>query len=122
MTQPTLKPRGILAGMALALLWLVPIAAARAGSITADSINSREAARQAAIQQMPRGATVLRSHCQGIQVGAFGPLRYRCTVWFSPASAPAPAPEQIPAAEPPAADSPGAPAAEVTVPGTTSAP
>lgn len=84
-----------LATTALALLPLLALPA-RAGSVTADSINDHSAALQQALSQVPRGATVSRSQCQSMQVGGFGLPRWRCTVWFSdppaqPAS-PAPAP------------------------------
>ena len=50
-----------------------------------------DAARQAAMEQIPRGATVQRTECQPIQIG-FGLPRWRCTVWYTdtpPASVPA---------------------------------
>lgn len=78
------------------VLALVPLLAlpARAGSVTADSINDHSAALQAALQQVPRNATATRSACQSIQVG-YGLPRWRCTVWFSDTPAPAaPAPAQ----------------------------
>lgn len=76
----------------LALLPLLALPA-MAGSVTADSINDHSAALQAALQRVPRGASVSRSQCQSMQVGGFGLPRWRCTVWFSeaPASSPAPA-------------------------------
>lgn len=79
------------------VLALLPMLAlpARAGSVTADSINDHSAALQAALSQMPRDATATRSQCQSIQVGGFGLPRWRCTVWFNDAPAPAtPAPGQ----------------------------
>lgn len=95
------------AALGCGLLLLPP---ALAGSVTADSINDREAARQAAMEQMPRGATLIRSRCQEIQVGEFGLPRYRCTVWYSdpPAEAPPGAAGNTPVA--PAAPLPPAPA------------
>lgn len=100
------------------LPWLVclllPLFAgsARAGSITADSIESQSGALQAAMQQLPRGATVTRNQCQEIQVGSFNMPRYRCTIWF--VTAPTPAPSQsatppgstLPGSAPPAAPAP----------------
>ncbi len=83
-------------------LLLLPLLAlpVRAGSITADSINDRSAARQAAMSQIPRGATITRTRCEDIQVGGFGLPRYRCTVWYN-VQPPAPAPD--------GSESPGAP-------------
>jgi hypothetical protein len=81
----------VLSVLALSPLLVLPV---RAGSVTADSINDHSAALQAALQQMPRGATATRSQCQSISVG-FGLPRWRCTVWFSDAPAPpAPLPGQ----------------------------
>jgi hypothetical protein len=84
------------------LLALVPLVAlpAVAGSVTADSINDHSAALQQALQQVPRGATATRSQCQSIQVGGFGLPRWRCTVWFSDAPAPAPGQPTAPAPAP----------------------
>ena len=86
------------------LLALVPLLAlpAVAGSVTADSINDHSAALQQALQQVPRGATATRSQCQSIQVGGFGLPRWRCTVWFSEAPAPAAPASGQPAAPAPA--------------------
>ncbi len=85
---------------ALALLPLL-VLPARAGSVTADSINDHSAALQEALQMVPRGATVSRSQCQSMQVGGFGLPRWRCTVWFSDApAAKAPAPAQPGSAAP----------------------
>jgi hypothetical protein len=75
--------------MALALATAMPV---RAGSVTADSIIDREGARQAAMEQVPRGATVTGSRCQEIGVGGMDNPRYRCTIDYQPAgAAPAPA-------------------------------
>ena len=85
------------------VLALVPLLAlpARAGSVTADSINDHSAALQEALQRVPRGATATRSQCQSIQVGGFGLPRWRCTVWYSDApAATAPAPAQPGSAAP----------------------
>ncbi len=79
--------RRLVPGLALLPLLALP---AQAGSVTADSINDHSAALQAALQRVPRGATATRSQCQSIQVGGFGLPRWRCTVWFSDAPAPAP--------------------------------
>jgi len=72
--------------LALALLSLLALPA-RAGSVTADSINDRSAALQAAMQQLPRGTSAIRHACQSIQVGGFGLPRWRCTVWYEPSPA-----------------------------------
>jgi hypothetical protein len=89
-----------------------------AGSVTADSINDRSAARAAAIEQMPRGATVLRTECQSIQVGGFGLPRWRCTVWFAdpPAAAPAGDGRAEPPALPAGGGGGGGPAAPTSIP------
>lgn len=82
-----------------AVLSLLPLLAlpARAGSVTADSINDHSAALQAALAMVPRGASVSRSQCQSMQVGGFGLPRWRCTVWYSEAPAsPAPTSGQQP--------------------------
>lgn len=85
---------------ALVLLPLLTLPA-RAGSVTADSINDHSAALQQALQMVPRGATVSRSQCQSMQVGGFGLPRWRCTVWYSDApAATAPAPAQPGSAAP----------------------
>jgi hypothetical protein len=68
-----------------AALLLVAAMPVRAASITADSIIDRESARQAALEQVPRGATVTGSRCQEIGVGGMDNPRYRCTVEFRPA-------------------------------------
>ena len=83
------------------ILLLLPLLAlpADAGSITADSVNDRSAARQEAMSQIPRGATVTRTRCEDIQVGGFGLPRYRCTVWYTVAP-PAPAPDSSQPAAP----------------------
>lgn len=54
---------------------------ARAGSATAESIWDRNDARQRALQQKPRGATVTDTQCEEISVGN-GDSRYRCTVFY----------------------------------------
>lgn len=69
---------------ALLLATTLPV---QAGSVTADSIFDREAARQAALEQVPRGATVTGSRCQEIGVGGMDNSRYRCTVEYQPAQA-----------------------------------
>ena len=63
---------------------------AHAGSVTAESIFDREATRQQAKSQVPKGATVTRTVCEDLEVG-LGNTRYRCTVFYTttPAS-PAP--------------------------------
>ncbi len=81
---------GVLLASGLALL-AVP---ARAGSVTAESIFDRQATRQQARSQVPKGATVTRTVCEDLEVGLDN-TRYRCTVYYtmtpSPAATPAPA-------------------------------
>lgn len=64
--------------------------AAHAGSVTTESIFDRQATRQQAMSQVPKGATVTRTVCEDLEVG-LGNTRYRCTVFYTttPAS-PAP--------------------------------
>lgn len=87
MAIPRPLPPQLLALIALLLLSAPP---ALAGSVTADSIVDQETARQAALQQVPRGATVTGSRCQEIGVGGLDNPRYRCTVEYQPAGASAP--------------------------------
>jgi hypothetical protein len=77
--------------LAASLLLLLPLPPARAGSVTADSILDQEGARQAAMEQVPRGATVTGTRCQEIGVGGMDNPRYRCTVEYGPAGATPPA-------------------------------
>ncbi|MFZ0407939.1 MAG: hypothetical protein WAM11_07515 [Cyanobium sp.] len=85
---------------------------ALAGSITADSVMSKTGARQDAIEQVPRGATITKSKCLELEVG-MNNIRYRCTVWFTdpPVNPPAAAP--LPSATPAPGSSSGP-----TTPGT----
>ncbi len=90
---------GVLAG-ALAAVVALPAGPARAGSVTAESIFDRQATRQQARSQVPKGATVTRTVCEDLEVGLDN-TRYRCTVYYtmtpSPATTPAttaPAPGQ----------------------------
>lgn len=75
----------------LAVLLLLPLlsTSAQAGSATAESIWERNDARQRALQQIPKGATVTDTQCEEISVGN-GDSRYRCTVFYAdpPAQAP----------------------------------
>ena len=78
-------------GAALALS-LIP--AARAGSITAESIWDKKSAIQRAEAQMPANATVTGTRCTVVNVRT-GNYRYICTVEYSTtpssgSSAPAP--------------------------------
>lgn len=82
MAPPRPFPRRLLA---LTTLLLLSAAPALAGSVTADSILDQEGARQAAMEQVPRGATVTGSRCQEIGVGGIDNPRYRCTVEYRPA-------------------------------------
>jgi hypothetical protein len=78
---------GALLAGGLALL-AVP---ARAGSVTAESVFDRQATRQQARSQVPKGATITRTVCEDIEVGMDN-TRYRCTVFYTTAPAsPAPA-------------------------------
>ena len=78
---------GALLAVGLALL-AVP---ARAGSVTAESVFDRQATRQQAKSQVPKGATITRTVCEDIEVGMDN-TRYRCTVFYTTAPAsPAPA-------------------------------
>jgi hypothetical protein len=72
----------------LAALLLAAPMRVRAGSVTADSIIDQESARQAALEQVPRGATVTGSRCQEIGVGGMDNPRYRCTVDYQPVGTP----------------------------------
>ncbi len=64
---------------------------ARAGSVTAESIFDRQATRQQAKSQVPKGATITRTVCEDLEVGMDN-TRYRCTVFYTTAPAsPAPA-------------------------------
>jgi hypothetical protein len=77
-------PLGLASLLLLAALSGPP---AGAESVTADSILDQEGAKQAAMDQVPRGATVTGSRCQEIGVGGMDNPRYRCTVEYRPAEA-----------------------------------
>ena len=79
--------RGLLAA-ALLIPLLAPWAA-RAGSITDESIWDQNDATQRALQRLPRGATVTGTRCQEFGVGGMDNPRYRCTVNYTE-TAPAP--------------------------------
>jgi hypothetical protein len=66
----------------LLLTALLASQAARAGSVTAESVRDSNDARQRALELVPKGATVTRNRCQEFEVGGFN-SRYRCTVFFS---------------------------------------
>lgn len=83
-------PAADLALVSLLLLAVLRGGPAHAGSVTADSILDREGAKQAAMEQVPRGATITGSRCQEIGVGGLDNPRYRCTVEYQPAGASAP--------------------------------
>jgi hypothetical protein len=81
--------------------------AAWAESRTAESVWSQNDAQQRAVQQIPladRGG-ITNTECQQIEIGMGSLPRYRCTVFFTPAPATAPAP----AARPGATSSPAKP-------------
>ena len=84
-------------GLALAPLSLVlaglTLAAtpALAGSVTADSVMDKAGARQAAMSQVPRGATITNTKCLELEVGMDN-IRYRCTVWYADPPVVSPAP------------------------------
>lgn len=82
---PQRRPQRRLQLLALASVLLVGAPPALAASVTADSIVDQEGARQAALEQVPRGATVTGSRCQEINVGGIDNPRYRCTVDYLPA-------------------------------------
>jgi hypothetical protein len=67
----------------LVVLLLPPLCAAPAwaGNATAESVWDRNDARQRALQQVPRGATVTGTQCKDISVS--DDSRYRCTVFFA---------------------------------------
>jgi hypothetical protein len=75
---------GVVSLLLLAVLLGLP---AHAGSVTADSILDQEGAKQAAMEQVPRGATITGSRCQEIGVGGMDNPRYRCTIDYLPAAA-----------------------------------
>jgi hypothetical protein len=81
------SPPARLGLVTLLLLAVLPGSPALAGSVTADSILDREGARQAAMEQVPRGATITGSRCQEIGVGGMDNPRYRCTIDYLPAAA-----------------------------------
>ena len=89
---PRFRPSGPLLTVALLAGGLALLAGpARAGSVTAESVFDRQATRQQAKSQVPRGATITRTVCEDLEVGMDN-TRYRCTVFYTttPAS-PAPA-------------------------------
>ena len=89
---PRFRPSGPLLTVALLAGGLALLAGpARAGSVTAESVFDRQATRQQAKSQVPKGATITRTVCEDLEVGMDN-TRYRCTVFYTttPAS-PAPA-------------------------------
>jgi hypothetical protein len=81
--------------------------AAWAESRTAESVWSQDDAQQRAVQQIPLADRdgITNTECQQIEIGMGSLPRYRCTVFFTPAPATAPAP----AARPGATSSPAKP-------------
>ncbi|MCP9929499.1 hypothetical protein KBY82_01730 [Cyanobium sp. AMD-g] len=73
-----------LTGALLAGVLALLAGAARAGSVTAESIFDRQATRQQARSQVPKGATVTRTVCEDLEVGMDN-TRYRCTVFYTTA-------------------------------------
>ncbi len=84
--------RGVLlAGALLAGSLSVISGPVRAGSVTAESVFNRQATRQRAMSQVPKGAKVTRTVCEEVEVGMDN-TRYRCSVFYTTAPAtPAPA-------------------------------
>jgi len=72
--------RFLLLASPLALL-LLPLAA-RADSVTLESVFSQQAARQLALGKVPPGGVVSNVTCLDIDV--HGQDRYRCTVEYTP--------------------------------------
>ena len=101
LTGPLLT--GVLLAGGLALL----AGPARAGSVTAESVFDRQATRQDAKSQVPKGATVTRTVCEDLEVGLDN-TRYRCTVYYTmtPAPAATPTPSATPAPSAPATGQP----------------
>ncbi|MFZ4803767.1 MAG: hypothetical protein ACOYLI_03790 [Synechococcus lacustris] len=60
-------------------------AAARAGSVTAESIWSQQNAEERARSQIPAGSVIQNRSCETFEVR--NDLRYRCTLDFGPAPA-----------------------------------
>jgi hypothetical protein len=80
--------RGILPAAALmaGTLAMLP-GPAIAGSITTESVFNRQATRQQAMSQVPKGAKITRTVCEELEVG-LGNTRYRCTVYYTTPPAP----------------------------------
>jgi hypothetical protein len=74
----------LIALSALASLALLHLPPAQAGSATAGSILSKQAAIAIATSSMPAGNSVTGSRC-ATMVRALS-ARYSCTVWWSPAA------------------------------------
>ncbi|MEB3259935.1 MAG: hypothetical protein VKP63_04820 [Cyanobacteriota bacterium] len=95
-SERRLQPR--LLALALPALLGLPVVAlsaapARADSRTAESIWSQSDAQQRATSQIPLADRegITQTRCQEVGVGRMGSLpRYRCTVWFTPATPGAP--------------------------------
>jgi hypothetical protein len=87
-----------LAGLALIELSLAA-APALAGSVTADSVMDRSGARQEAMSQVPKNATITRTQCQDIEIGLDN-IRYRCTVFYSQSAPLRSTPEAAPVVPP----------------------
>ncbi len=79
--------RFLLLASPLLALSLLPLAA-RADSVTLESVFSQQEARQLAIGKVPAGGVVTKVTCLDIDV--HGQDRYRCTVEYTPAPAGSP--------------------------------
>ena len=108
MAMPMSHPfRFSLPGSLMLLGLTLAAAPALAGSVTADSVMGKSGARQEAMGQVPKGATITRTQCTELEVGMDN-IRYRCTVWYSeppknpPATVPVPNAVPVPGSAQPA--------------------
>lgn len=83
-------------GLMLALFLPLP---AQAGSVTAESIWSRNDARSRALQQVPTDAKVIRTRCRETQVG-IGNFRYRCSLEYEAVPSEMPEGSTLPTGQP----------------------
>ena len=108
MAMPMSHPfRFSLPGSLMLLGLTLAAAPSWAGSVTADSVMDKSGARQEAMGQVPKGATITRTQCTELEVGMDN-IRYRCTVWYSeppknpPATVPVPNAAPVPGSAQPA--------------------